>query len=93
MFEMARKLTGKVTKNRAQVLQKNGDIYIYEREYKYNPETRKTERILNKLVAKIPKGTDKEVPTRPKRKTNGAVGNDSGLPSRHLCITYNRCLL
>ncbi|MCI9358382.1 MAG: transposase [Lachnospiraceae bacterium] len=81
---MARKLTGKVTKNRAQVLQKNGDIYIYEREYKYNPETRKTERILNKLVAKIPKGTDKEVPTRPKRKTNGAVGNDSGLPSQLL---------
>lgn len=76
---MARKPTGKVTKNRAQVLQKNGDIYIYEREYKYNPETKKTERILNKLVAKIPKGTDKEVPTRPKRKANGNVDNDGVL--------------
>lgn len=73
---MARKPTGKVIKNRAQVLQKNGDIYIYEREYRYNPETRKTERILNKLVAKIPKGTDKEVPTRPKKKTSGTINND-----------------
>ncbi len=78
---MARKPTGKVTRNRAQVLQKNGDIYIYEREYKYNPETRKTERILNKLVAKIPKGTDREVPTRPKRKANGTADNsNSSLP-------------
>jgi len=81
---MARKPTGKVTRNRARVLQKNGDIYIYEREYKYNPETRKTERILNKLVAKIPKGTDKEVPTRPKRKTKGAADNDSVLLSQLL---------
>ncbi len=68
---MARKPTGKITKNRARVLQKNGDIY--EREYKYNPEIRKTERILNKLVAKIPEGTDKEVPTHSKRKINETV--------------------
>lgn len=74
---MARKPTGKVIKNRAQVPQKNGDIYIYEREYRYNPKTRKTERILNKLVAKIPKGTDKEVPTRPKRKSGGTVDDHS----------------
>lgn len=81
---MARKPTGKIIKNRAQVLQKNGDIYIYEREYRYNPETRKTERILNKLVAKIPKGTDKEVPTRPKKKTSGTINNDCSPPSHLL---------
>ena len=72
MFEMARKLTGKVTKNRAQVLQKNGDIYIYEREYKYNPETRKTERVLNKLVAKIPKQRSPHI-----RETRLTQGMDS----------------
>ena len=65
---MARKLTGKVIKSRAEVPQKNGDIYIYEREYQYKPEKKKTMRTSNKLVAKIPKGADKEVSTRPKQK-------------------------
>ena len=65
---MPRKPTGKVTKSRAEVPQKNGDIYIYEREYQYDPQIKKTKRISNKLVAKIPKGTDGETPTRPKRK-------------------------
>ena len=70
---MARKLTGKATKNRKEVPQKNGDIYIYDREYQYNPEKKKTIRISNKLLAKIPKGMSKEVPTRPKRKSASAT--------------------
>jgi transposase len=65
---MSRKPTGKVIRNRAEVPQKNGDIYIYEREYQYDPEIKKTKRISNKLVAKIPKGMGEEVQTRPKRK-------------------------
>ena len=65
---MPRKPTGKVTKNRTEVPQKNGDIYIYDREYQYDPIKKKTVRISNILVAKIPNGTNKEVPTRPKRK-------------------------
>jgi len=65
---MPRKPTGKVTKNRAKVPQKNGDIYIYEREYQYDSQKKKTIRLSNKLVAKIPKGIGEEAPTRPKRK-------------------------
>jgi len=66
---MARKPTGKAIKSRTEVPQKNGDIYIYEREYRYNLEKKKTMRTSNKLVAKIPKGMGEEVPTRPKRKS------------------------
>lgn len=65
---MSKKPTGNVMCSRAEVPQKNGDIYIYEREYQYDPKTRKTKRISNKLTAKIPKGMNKEVPTRLKRK-------------------------
>ena len=67
---MGRKLTGKTTSNRAKILQKNGDYYVYEREYRYNPETKKTERVANKLVAKIPKGLSVEVPTRKKKRNH-----------------------
>ena len=65
---MPRKHTGKVIKNRTEIPQKNGDIYIYEREYQYDPEIKKTKRILNKLVSKIQKDTGEIMPTRPKRK-------------------------
>ena len=68
---MPRKPTGKVIKNRAEVPQKNGDIYIYEREYQYNPKIKKTKRISNKLVAKVPKGMSEEVSTRVKRTSKG----------------------
>ena len=65
---MPRKVTGKVIKTHTEVPQKNGDIYIYEREYRYDPATKKTKRILNKLVSKIQKDTREMVPTRPKRR-------------------------
>jgi len=73
VVKMPRKPTGKVIKNRTEVPQKNGDIYIYEREYRYDPEIMKTKRISNKLVAKLPKGMSDEVPTRPKRKSTGSL--------------------
>lgn len=84
---MPRKPTGKITYNRAKVPQKNGDIYIYEREYQYDPETKKTKRIYNRLVAKIPKGTNKEVPLRPKRSSKkepyaSSINNNDLLASR-----------
>jgi hypothetical protein len=69
---MPRNLTGKIIKNRAEVPQKNGDIYIYEREYQYDPELKKTKRISNKLVSKILKGIGEMVATRPKRKSHNA---------------------
>ena len=74
---MPRKPTGSVIKSRAEELQKNGDIYIYEREYQYDPKTKKTKRISNKLVSKIPRGTEAMVTTRPKRKSAGASPPES----------------
>jgi hypothetical protein len=68
VISLPRKPTGKVIKNRAEVPQKNGDIYIYEREYQYDPQIKKTIRLSNTLVAKVPKSIAEEVPTRPKRK-------------------------
>ena len=67
---MGRKFTGKTTVNRAKIRQKNGDYYIYERKYSYNPDTKRTEMTANKLVAKIPKGSSEEVPTRKKKRNS-----------------------
>ncbi|MCL1913366.1 MAG: hypothetical protein FWG10_05735 [Eubacteriaceae bacterium] len=69
---MPRKPTGKVVKRQAEAHQKNGDIYIYEREYQHGPVTKKTKRISNKLVPKIPKGGGGMAATRPKRKPGSA---------------------
>jgi transposase len=47
--------------------QKNGDIYVFERQTAYDPD-KKYNRVLNsKLLSKIPKGTETPVPTRPKK--------------------------
>ena len=49
------------------VAQKNGDIYIIERKTMYDEKKRYNRVLSSKLIAKIPKGGDKPVPTRPKR--------------------------
>ena len=79
---MPRKPTGRIISKRTEVPQKNGDVYIYEREYQYDPETKTTKRTANDLIAKIPKGTSEEVPTRAKRKSSGAslAESQSGVP-------------
>lgn len=48
--------------------QKNGDIYIIERQMKYDPEAKYNKVIASKLISKIPKGSETPVPTRPKRR-------------------------
>ena len=47
--------------------QKNGDIYVHERQVVYNPYTKNNTILDSKLIGKIPKGTGEMVPTRPKR--------------------------
>jgi len=47
--------------------QKNGDIYVLERKIKYDVEKKHNKVLSTKLIAKIPKGTEIPVPTRPKR--------------------------
>ena len=50
--------------------QKNGDTYILERRTIYDPEKKYTKVLSTKLIAKIPKGSEIPVPTRPKRGKN-----------------------
>ena len=82
---MSKPITGKTTTSVWKQKRKNGDIYVWERQTVYIPETRKTKELSRKLLGKIPAGsTDGEiVPTRPKRKkTEDAVWIEiSALPA------------
>ena len=58
--------------------QKNGDIYVYERQMVYDPTKKQTIILKSKLLHKIPKGSDIPVPTRPKRTSIDKIANSSG---------------
>ena len=63
---MPAKPSGEIKTTIVPVPQKNGDIYLMERQTQYDP-VKKYNRILSsKLVSKIPKGEKDPVPTRPK---------------------------
>jgi transposase len=47
--------------------QKNGDIYVLERQTIYDPEKKRNKVLSTKLLSKIPKGSETPVPTRPKK--------------------------
>ena len=49
--------------------QKNGDIYVFERQIKYDPEKKYNVILSSKILGKIPQGEKDIVPTRPKRKS------------------------
>lgn len=65
---MPAKPSGKIKTATVRVKQKNGDIYIFERESIYDPDKKYNKILSSKLISKIPKGEDTPVPTRPKRK-------------------------
>jgi len=64
---MPRKRSGEIKTSIVRQTQKNGDIYVYERQVIYDPDTKNNKILHSKLIGKIPKGADKMVPTRPKR--------------------------
>lgn len=64
---MGRARTGKTSIGEIRVKRGNGDVYVYERELAYNPETRKTFTVRKRLLGKIPAGQHEIVPTRPKK--------------------------
>ena len=47
--------------------QKNGDIYVLERQTIYDTDKKRNKVLSTKLLSKIPKGSEIPVPTRPKR--------------------------
>ena len=75
---MPAKPSGEVKTSIVRCTQKNGDIYVLERKTVYDAIKKQTKILTSKLLAKIPKGSDKEVPTRPKR---GAFENGSENPA------------
>lgn len=73
---MAKRITGKSHVGERRERRPNGDIYIYERITAYNEKTKKTYTVSQKLKGKIKSGTQKIIPTRPKkRKGDGGVFN------------------
>ena len=64
---MPAKPSGKIKTALVNVTQKNGDIYVMERQSVYDPDKKYYRIISSKLIAKIPKGKKNPVPTRPKR--------------------------
>jgi hypothetical protein len=64
---MPRKRSGEVKTVTVRQTQKNGDVYVHERQVIYNPATKNNTILHSKLIGKIPKDTDKTIPTRPKR--------------------------
>jgi hypothetical protein len=65
---MPAKPSGAIKTSTVRCTQKNGDIYVLERQTVYDAEKKQTKILSSKLIAKIPKGLEIEVPTRPKRR-------------------------
>ena len=64
---MPAKPSGEVKIRTVRNAQRNGDIYILERQTIYDEVKKQTKVLSTKLVSKIPKGTETPVPTRPKK--------------------------
>ena len=60
---MGRQYTGKKITRTAEVKQKNGDIYVYERVYQYDRDKKKTVVLSNRLIGKRRAGEEEIVPT------------------------------
>ena len=64
---MPAKPSGEIKTITVRVRQKNGDIYVVERRTIYDPLKKRNRILSSKLLSKIPKNSEIEVPTRPKR--------------------------
>ena len=53
--------------------QKNGDIYVIERQTRYDPVKKYNVVLSSRIIGKIPKGETSVVPTRPKRSSGEKV--------------------
>ena len=63
---MPAKPSGEIKTSIIHVPQKNGDIYVVERQTIYDPVKKYNKVLGSKLISKIPKGEEIAVPTRPK---------------------------
>ena len=63
---MPAKTTGEIKNRIIHVPQKNGDVYVLERQTVYDADRKWNKVLGTKLLSKIPKGSETPVPTRPK---------------------------
>ena len=59
--------SGEIKTRIVQNAQKNGDIYVFERQTIYDTDKKYNRVLSSKLLSKIPKGSEIPVPTRPKK--------------------------
>jgi len=64
---MPAKASGEVKTRIIRNTQKNGDIYVLERQTIYDPDKKRNRVLSTKLLSKIPKGSEIPVATRPKK--------------------------
>ena len=83
---MPRKASGAINVGIIRERQKNGDIYIYERKTKYDPNKKYSDTISKVLIGKIVNGTDEIVDTRPKRRMADHTSG-SGVTPTEICLT------
>ncbi len=60
--------------------QKSGDIYVIERQTRYDPGKKYNVVISSRIIGKIPKGQETMVATRPKRRSKEKVSNSATPP-------------
>ena len=92
---MPRKYRNEETVSRFRKKQKNGDIYVYEGRYRYDPESQKNKCLGTKLLGKIPKGATEMVPTRPKRPSKSAAqqkSENTPIEAERQCDTLDEIL-
>ena len=65
---MPAKASGEIKTRIVHQPQKNGDIYVLERKTLYDPAKKYNKVLSSRILSKIPKGEEKPVPTRPKRR-------------------------
>ena len=78
---MPAKPSGEVKTKTIHQTQKNGDIYVLERQTIYDPEKKYNKVLSTKLIAKIPKDGKIPVPTRPKRSKGTKSGSKTEIIS------------
>lgn len=74
---MPAKASGEIKTRTVHQTQKNGDIYVIERQTQYDPVKKYNVVLSSHLVGKIFKGETSVVPTRPKRPKDGKVSNST----------------
>ena len=74
---MAAKASGEIKTRIVHQTQKNGDIYVIERQTRYDPEKKYNVVLSSHILGKIPKGGRTIVPTRPKRPKREKVSNST----------------